>query len=95
MTNRESTWTRAWRDTNGVRRSVAWWLAAVACGATLAIAGYYIAPGDSSLLVAFAGVVTGFFAPYVVALAWNLPRASVRQRDEAWTEIEKLARRAR
>lgn len=48
---------------------------------------YYLAPGNTSRLFAFTGVVTGFFAPYVLALVWNLPRASVRQRNEAWTEI--------
>jgi hypothetical protein len=78
MTQRESTWTRAWHDANTVRRSLAWWIAAVRSGATLAVATYYIAPGHSSLLFAFAGVVFGFFASYVLALIWNLPRASVR-----------------
>jgi hypothetical protein len=81
MTQRESTLARAWGDTEGTRGSVSWWIAGVITGATLAVAAYYVAPGDSSLLFAFAGVVCGFFAPYAVALAWNLPRASVRRQD--------------
>lgn len=95
MTQRESTLTRAWHDTDNVRRSLVWWLAAVACGAALAVAGYYIAPGDSSLVVAFAGVVTGFFAPYVLALVWNVPGASVRQRNEEWAKVGPVVRRTR
>ncbi len=95
MTFHESALSRSWRDTQGARGSLAWWIAAVIAGATLAVAAYYIAPGDTSLFFALAGVVIGFFAPYALALVWNLPRASVRQRNEAWTEIEKLARRAR
>lgn len=71
MTRRESTLTRAWRDTEGTRGSLAWWIAAVTAGATLAVAAYYIAPGGSSLF-AVAGLVIGFFAPYALALAWGL-----------------------
>ncbi|MDP9180663.1 MAG: hypothetical protein M3O21_02955 [Chloroflexota bacterium] len=41
-------------------------------GAALAVAGYYIAPGDSSLFFAFGGLVIGFFAPYALALVWRL-----------------------
>lgn len=95
MTQRESTLTRAWRDTDKIRRSAAWWLAAVVTGAALAVAGYYAAPGDTSLPVAFAGVVAGFFLPYALAIVWALPRASLQQRDEAWAEIDKLAQRPR
>jgi hypothetical protein len=95
MTQRESTLARAWGDTEGTRGSLAWWIAAVLSGATLAVAAYYIAPGNSSLFFAVAGVVIGFFAPYVLALVWGLLGAYGRQRNEAWTEIEKLARRAR
>ncbi len=78
MTQRESTWIRAWHDTRNTRISAAWWLATVLSGAAAAVGAYYIAPGHSSLLFAFAGVVFGFFASYVLALIWNLPRASVR-----------------
>jgi hypothetical protein len=81
MTQRESTWTRSWRDTDTVRRSLVWWLLAVACGATLAVAAYYVAPGGSSPSFAFAGVVIGFFAPYAVALVRNLLGARGRQPD--------------
>jgi hypothetical protein len=95
MTRRESTLTRAWRDTDTVRRSLAWWLLAVASSATLAVVAYYISPAGSSLSFAFAGIVIGFFAPSAIALVSNLPRAYVRKRHEAWTEIDRLARRTR
>jgi hypothetical protein len=75
MAFHESALSRSWRDTEGTRGSLGWWIAAVITGAALAVAAYYIAPGDSSLFFAFAGVVIGFFAPYALALAWNLPRA--------------------
>ncbi len=82
MTRRESTLTRAWRDTDTVRRSLAWWLLAVASSATLAVVAYYISPDGSSLSFAFAGIVIGFFAPYVLALVWSLPSANVRRQDK-------------
>lgn len=72
MAFHESALSRSWRDTDAVRRSLAWWLLAVASGATFAVGAYYVAPGDSSLFFAIAGVVVGFFAPYVVTLAWNV-----------------------
>jgi hypothetical protein len=72
MAFHESALSRSWRDTERTRGSIAWWIAAVITGATLAVAGYYAAPGDSSLFFTFAGVVIGFFAPYALALAWNL-----------------------
>jgi hypothetical protein len=75
MTLHESALSRSWRDTAGTRGSVAWWIAAVITGATLAVAAYYVAPGDSSVFLAFAGVVIGFFSPYALALFWNLPHA--------------------
>jgi ABC-type Co2+ transport system permease subunit len=81
MTRRESTLTRAWRDTDTVRRSLAWWLLAVASSATLAVVAYYISPDGSSLSFAFAGIVIGFFAPYAVALVRNLLGARGRQPD--------------
>jgi hypothetical protein len=75
----ESALSRSWRDTQGTRGSLAWWIAAVIMGATLAVAAYYVAPGESSLLFAFAGVVIGFFAPYAFALAWRALGAYGRQ----------------
>ena len=72
MAFHESALSRSWRDTEGTRGSLAWWIAAVITGAALAVAAYYVAPGDSSLLFAFAGVVIGFFAPYALALVWSL-----------------------
>jgi hypothetical protein len=75
MAFHESALNRSWRDNKGTRGSLAWWIAAVITGATVAVAAYYIAPGDSSLFFAFAGVVIGFFAPYALALVENLPRA--------------------
>ncbi len=74
MAYHESTLSRSWRETQGTRGSLGWWIAAVITGATLAVAAYYVAPSDSSLLFAFAGVVVGFFAPYALVLVWNLPR---------------------
>jgi cation transporter-like permease len=93
MAFHESALSRSWRDTEGTRGSLVWWIGAVITGATLAVAGYYVAPGGSLVLFAVAGVVIGFFAPYVLAVAWGLARASVRQRDEARMEIDKLAGR--
>ena len=81
MAFHESALSRSWRDTQGTRGSLAWWIAAVITGAMLAVAGYYAAPGDSSLFFAFAGVVIGFFAPYAVALVWNLLGAYGYQPD--------------
>jgi hypothetical protein len=72
MTQRESAWARAWRDTASVRISFAWWLGAVLSGAALAVAAYYLAPDNRSLLFAPAGVLVGFFAPYVLALTWKV-----------------------
>ncbi len=72
MAFHESALSRSWRDTEGTRGSLAWWIAAVITGAMLAVAGYYVAPGGASLFFAFAGVVVGFFAPYALALVWNL-----------------------
>lgn len=79
MAFHESALSRSWRDTDAVRRSLAWWLLAVAGGAALAVAAYYVAPGGASLIFAFGGVVVGFFAPYVLALAWNVLGAYGRQ----------------
>ena len=76
MAFHESALSRSWRGTERTRGSLAWWIAAVIMGATLAVAGYYIAPGGSSLFFAVAGVMIGFFAPYALALVWNLSRAS-------------------
>ena len=73
MTNREPLLPRAWRDTEDTRRSVAWWTAAVLSGAALGVGGYYIAPDGNHLLWAFLGVVTGFFAPYALAVIWGMP----------------------
>ena len=81
MAFHESALSRSWRDTDTVRRSLAWWIAAVITGAALAVAAYYIAPGGWSLLFAFAGVVIGFFAPYALALFWNLLGAYGHQPD--------------
>ena len=72
MAFHESALRSSWRDTDAVRRSLAWWLLAVASGAALAVGAYYIAPGGASVLFAFAGVVIGFLAPYVVTLIWSL-----------------------
>jgi hypothetical protein len=79
MAFRASALSRSWRNTHRTRGSLAWWIAAVIMGATLAVAACYIAPGDSSLFFAFAGVVIGFFAPYALALVWNLLGAYGRQ----------------
>jgi hypothetical protein len=81
MAFHESPLAQSWRRTEGTRGSVAWWIAAVIAGATLGVAGYFVAPGGSSLFFAFAGVVIGFFAPYALAVAWGLLGASARQRD--------------
>jgi hypothetical protein len=80
MAFHESPLAQPWRRTEGTRGSLAWWIAAVITGATLAVAAYYIAPGGLSLFFAFAGVVIGFFAPYALALVWNLPSAWGRRR---------------
>jgi hypothetical protein len=72
MTQRESAWARAWRDTASVRTSFAWWLGAVLSGAAVAVVAYYLAPDNRSLPFASAGVLVGFFAPYTLALAWRL-----------------------
>jgi hypothetical protein len=81
MTQRESTLTRAWRETDTVRRSLVWWLLAVASSATLAVAGYFAALGGAPLLFALAGVVIGFFTPYALALVWNVLGAYGRQTE--------------
>jgi hypothetical protein len=81
MAFHESALSRSWRDTQGTRDSLAWWIAAVITGATLAVAAYYIAPGDSSLFFAFGGIIIGFFASYSIALVWNLLGAYWRQPD--------------
>ena len=93
MMQRESLLPRAWRDTANVRKSTAWWIAAILSGATLAVAGYYIAPGGASLLFAIGGVVLGFFGPYLLALAWHVPGASVRQREAEWAKMGPVVRR--
>ncbi len=72
MAFHESALNRSWRDTGGTRGSRAWWIAAVITGAALAVAGYFIAPDGASVLFTFGGVVIGFFAPYVLAVVWNL-----------------------
>lgn len=92
MTQHEALLPRVWRDTANVRKSTAWWIAAVLSGATLAVAAYYVAPG-ASVLFAIGGLVLGFFAPYVLALAWHGPGASVRQREAEWAEVVPVVRR--
>jgi hypothetical protein len=81
MAFHESALSRSWRDTEGTRGSLAWWIAAVIMGAALAVAAYYIAPSDLSLLFGFAGVIIGFFAPYALALVWRLLGTYGRQPD--------------
>jgi hypothetical protein len=72
MALHESALGRSWRDTEGTRGSLAWWVVAVITSAALAVAAYYVAPGGASLLFAFGGVVIGFFAPYALAVVWGL-----------------------
>ncbi len=72
MASHESAVSRSWRDAERTRGSRAWWIAAVITGAALAVAGYFIAPSGAAILFAFAGVVIGFFAPYALALVWQL-----------------------
>jgi hypothetical protein len=81
MAFHESALSRSWRDTERTRGSRAWWIVAVITGAALAVAAYYVAPGDSSLFFSFAGVVVGFFAPYVLALVWRFLGAYGRPAD--------------
>ena len=95
MSNRGPLLPIAWDNTEGVRRSVAWWVAAVLSGAGLGLAAYYVVPSDQSWLWACAGVLAGFFAPYVLAIAWNLPRAAVRAREEEWAKVGPIVRRTR
>jgi hypothetical protein len=101
MTNRERWLPRAWRDTESTRRSIAWWTAAVLSGAALGVGGYYIAPDDNGLLWAFLGVVTGFFAPYALAVLWGMPLAALRDRSEQqarqaeWAAVKPVVRRTR
>jgi hypothetical protein len=61
-----------------MRGSLVWWVAAVIAGATLAVAGYFVAPSGASVVFAGLGVIAGYFAPYVLAVVWNLPSAKVR-----------------
>jgi hypothetical protein len=81
MAFHESALSRSWRDTAATRGSLVWWIAAVLLGATLAVAAYFAAPDRARVVFAGFGVVTGFFAPYALALAWNLLGAYGRRAD--------------
>ncbi len=69
----------AWEKTRSTRTSLAWWIVAVICGATAGVVGYFIAPGGGDAAFTLGGVVVGFFAPYALIVAWNLPSASTRR----------------
>lgn len=91
----------AWDNTEGIRRSVAWWVAAVLSGASLGVGAYYAVPSDSSWLWAFAGVVAGFFAPYVLPVLLGMPLAALRDRsaekarEAEWAKVGPIVRRTR
>lgn len=94
MSKREPLLPIAWERSDGTRKSVAWWVAAVLSGASFGVAGYYAVPSDSSWLVAFGGVVIGFFAPYVLAVAWHMTPMSVDRRSEKeWANVKPVVRR--
>jgi hypothetical protein len=81
MASSESALSRSWRETEETRHSIAWWIAAVIAGAMLGVAGYFVAPDRASAVFAGLGVIVGFFAPYALAVVWNLLSAYGRQGD--------------
>jgi hypothetical protein len=94
MSNREPLLPIAWERSEAVRKSVVLWAAAVACGAAFGVGAYYAISSDSSWMVALAGVLVGFFAPYVLMLIWFMtPMSADRTAEKEWANVKPIVRR--
>jgi hypothetical protein len=99
MTEHEPLFPRAWRETETLRGSRVLWLAAVFSGAALAVALYFVAPGDGGIAFAIVGLLAGFFGAYALAVIGSVPatalraRAIEREREAEWASVKPVVRR--
>ena len=94
MSYREPLLPIAWERSEAIRKSVALWAVAVVSGAVCGVTAYFAISSDSSWLVAFGGVVFGFFAPYLLTLAWYMtPMGIDRSAEKEWANVKPIVRR--
>ena len=92
---RESTWARAWADTDSFRTHTIWFWGVEVFGAGAfavlgGMIGLWLTPARASnfqqglypTLGSFIGVITGLPCTFICIYLWNLFRAPYRQRDE-------------
>lgn len=84
----ESTWCRAWKDTEHFRHSgLFFWWWEVLGAALFAVVGALLLPEQPSrleyALYPSIGIVAGFATVFLVVFIWNLFRAPYRQRNKA------------
>jgi hypothetical protein len=100
----QSTWSRAWKDTEHFRESVIFFWTLEVVGAAMfgvvgGIVGYWLTPQSASAfrqnvysgIGAGMGIIIGFVIVFVSIFAWNLFRAPYRQRDEVSRLYEPIA----
>jgi len=100
----ESSFRRAWNQTESFRKDSAWWfwgagvLSVLAFGAVGGWVGFKLIPDMATRnqdfwYPAIGGIVGAFLGlggAYILILLWNLHRAPYRQRDEALRRVDQL-----